>query len=63
MNVLEASEKVDVLNKQIEALTIASERLYDDFDLRIHSIRLEPLIADLQGERDMLSERLRGLLI
>ncbi|MEH6941644.1 hypothetical protein [Bacillus sp. JJ722] len=63
MNALEAADKVDFLNKQIEALTIASERLYDDFDTRIHSTRLEPLILELKGERDRLSERLRGLLI
>jgi hypothetical protein len=61
MDGLEAVEKLSKLNKRIEALDFAYRELWSDFDKRLYALALNELQADLEQERDAISDKLQSV--
>lgn len=63
MNALEAIEKLNVLNRRIEALDVAYATLWECFERRGAAIELAELKSEIESERSALEDKLRSVSV
>lgn len=61
MNALQAGVKLAKLNKEIEALDVAYNDLWRDFDRRIEANRIDDVKVRLIAERNELQAKLEAV--
>jgi hypothetical protein len=63
MNALEAAKRLVTLNERIEALEVAHEKLWSNFDDRNYAIVIGRMIDELKQEQSNLVEKLESMQI
>lgn len=59
MNALEGAIKLEDLDRKIDALTLACDRLDCDFDHPTQATVIDEMISELEAQRDDIEDRLK----